>query len=68
MTLLDETEQEQVWKAAQGKRGLMVVRNQALAAHWLRGRTNTSFPLARHINDEFGTIYTNSGYEVMVRR
>ena len=68
MTLLDGTEQEHVWKAAQDKRGLMVVRNQSLAAHWLRSRTNASFPLARHINDEFGTIYTNSGYEVMVRR
>jgi hypothetical protein len=68
MTLLDEPCQEKIWQAAQSHPGLMVVRNQQLAAWWMQGRPFNQYALVHHIEDNFKTLSSRDGFELMIRR
>ena len=68
MTLLDDRCQERVVEAASKYRGLMVVRNRILADWWVEGRPIRQLPLVRYIDEQFYTVKSIDGYELMMRR
>lgn len=68
IVLLDAPAQERIWRAAEAHPGLMVVRNRRLIRSWVRGRSVAQLPLVRHIEENFKTVATYGGYELMTRR
>ena len=68
MSLSDSRYQERIWQEANRKQGLMVLRNKEMIHFWVHDRPIDNLPLVRHIDEEFETVYSNCGYELMIRR
>ncbi|HLH53747.1 MAG TPA: hypothetical protein VKY92_09045 [Verrucomicrobiae bacterium] len=66
--LLDDRAQEQIWQAARDRGGLKVLRNRNVIRSWVGGRSIHQFPLVRYIEENFHTVATYGGYEVMERQ
>jgi hypothetical protein len=68
IVLLDDSEQERIWRAAQKFSGLKVVRNRQLIRRWVGGRSISQLALVRHIDEEFAPEAAYGGYEILARR
>jgi hypothetical protein len=68
MSLSDSRFQERIWQEAKQYQGLMVLRNKEMIRFWVHDRPIDNLPLVRHIDEEFETVYSNCGYELMIRR
>jgi hypothetical protein len=65
IVLLDDSEQERIWRAAQKFSGLKVVRNRQLIRRWVGGRSVSQLALVRHIDEEFAPEAAYGGYEIL---
>ncbi len=68
MSLSDSRCQERIWQEAKKYQGLMVLRNKEMIHFWVNDRPIDNLPIVRHIENEFKTVYSDCGYELMIRR
>ena len=68
MSLSDSRCQERIWQEAKQHQGLMVLRNKEMIHFWVNDRPIDNLPIVRHIENEFKTVYSDCGYELMIRR
>jgi hypothetical protein len=66
--LLDGNAQERIWRAAEGRPGLMAVRNRRLIRSWVGGHSVAQLPLVQHIDEEFKTVSRYGDYELMAKK
>ncbi len=66
--VLDEDEQERVWKAICEYPDIVIVRNRHLIGFYSSGTSVNDSPLMRRVDHYFTPVAVGQGYELLVRR